>query len=210
MTYGEDLFAGGWDSRRHAPAAERNAAPIWGVLERWLPGRGTVLEVASGTGQHVAAFAPRSSGVIWQPSDPDPEMRASVDAHVSADRLTNVAPALPVDVTDVWPIESADAVVCVNLLHIAPWGATQGLFAGAARILPADGPLIIYGPFKRGGVHTADSNARFDGQLRIRDPAWGIRDLDEVTNVASANAMACAEVTEMPANNLTLVFRRSA
>jgi SAM-dependent methyltransferase len=208
MRYGDDVFSGNADPRRHAPAADRNAEPIRGVLARWLPNAGTVLEIASGTGQHAAHFAARAPNLTWQPSDPDAEMRASIDAHARAAGLGNVAPALALDVTQPWPIATADAVVCVNLLHIAPWAATAAVMAGAGTVLPAGGPLIVYGPFKRGGRHTAESNARFDDQLRMRDPAWGIRDLDDVAAEAEANGLARAEVTEMPANNLTVVFRR--
>lgn len=208
MSDADDTFSGDADARRHAPAADRNAGPIWTVLARWLPARGTVLEIASGTGQHAAAFARRAPGLRWQPSDPEAEMRASIDAYARADALTNVAPALALDVTDPWPVERADAVVCVNLLHIAPWAATEGLMAGAAAILPAGAPLIVYGPFKRGGRHTSESNARFDQQLRMREPAWGIRDLDDVAAEAEGNGLDLAEVNDMPANNLTVVFRR--
>jgi len=210
MRDGDDNLSSGGDPRRHAPAADRNAEPIWRVLARWLPDAGTVLEIASGTGQHAAHFAARASALTWQPSDADAEMRASVDARARAAGPSNVAPALALDVTRPWPIERADAVVCVNLLHIAPWAATENLMAGAARRLPAGGPLIVYGPFKRAGRHTAESNARFDDQLRMREPAWGIRDLDDVTGEAEANGLALAEVDDMPANNLTVVFRRSS
>ena len=207
MRDGDDLDPDGADPRRHAPAADRNAGPIWTVLERWLPARGTVLEIASGTGQHAATFAARAPSLTWQPSDPDAAMRASIDAYARAEGLTNVAPALALDVTRAWPIDAADAVICVNLLHIAPWAATEALIRGAARVLLAGGPLIVYGPFRRDGAHTADSNARFDQQLRMREPSWGIRDLGDVSAEAEANGLTLAEVADMPANNLTVVFR---
>jgi hypothetical protein len=192
----------------HSAPAERNTGAILAVLERVLPPRGKVLEIASGTGQHVVAFAARLQALDWQPSDIDAELRASVARRVAEAALPNVAPPVALDVTQrPWPLARADAVICSNMIHIAPWEATEGLFAGAGAILSANGPLVTYGPYKRGGEHTAPSNAAFDASLRERNPAWGVRDVDDVVDVAALHGFALAEVIEMPANNLTLVFR---
>jgi len=212
MSYGRDPFAGWGDRRCHAPAADRNLDPIWQVLARWLPESGTVLEVASGTGQHVVGFARRAPALTWQPTDPDPKMRASIDAHARVAGLTNVERARDLDVTAPvkhWPVTRCAAIVAVNLLHVAPWTVTRGLLAGAERVLAAGGPLIIYGPFKRGGKHTAESNARFDAVLQAEDDNRAVRDLDDVTAAAREHGLELAEVNEMPANNLTVVFVRS-
>lgn len=191
-----------------SPAAERNKDAILDVLRRVLPAAGSVLEIASGTGQHVVHFARTLPTHHWQPSDPDPEMRASIRAHVAAQTLGNVAEPLDLDVCETHsPSISADAVLCSNMIHIAPWAATEGLFAGASAILSPQGPLVTYGPYKRGGEHTAPSNAAFDASLRERNPAWGVRDVDHVVGVAALHGFALAELVEMPANNLTLVFR---
>ncbi|WP_029010801.1 DUF938 domain-containing protein [Azospirillum halopraeferens] len=197
------------DPRRHAPAAERNRDPILAILVRVLPPAGHVLEVAGGTGQHVVHFAAALPALIWQPSDPDEGARASIAARVADSGLANLRPPVALDATAApWPVERADAVVCINMIHIAPWAATLGLMAGAARILPPGGPLVLYGPYARGGRHTAPSNAAFDADLRARNPAWGVRDLDDVTAAAAAAGLDPADVVEMPANNLTVVFRR--
>ncbi|MBP2295705.1 DUF938 domain-containing protein [Azospirillum rugosum] len=195
------------DARKHAPATERNRAPILEVLRRVLPPQGLVLEVASGTGQHAVAFAEALPGLTWQPSDPDPGLRASVRGWSASVMLPNLRDPLDLDASAAdWPIDRADAVVCINMIHIAPWTAALGLFAGAARLLPVGAPLLLYGPFLRDGRHTAPSNAEFDASLRGRNPAWGVRDLGEVERAASAFTLA--EVVEMPANNLTVVLRR--
>ncbi len=196
------------DARRHAPATERNREPLLAVLRDVLPAAGLVLEVASGTGEHAAFFAPAFPSLEWQPSDPDPVARASIDAWAQASG-PNLRPALALDaaVPD-WPLDAADAILCVNMIHIAPWAAALGLLDGTARVLAPDGPLILYGPFRRGGAHTAPPNERFDAALRAQDPRWGIRDLDEVEREAAARGLALERVVEMPANNLTAVFRR--
>ena len=196
------------DVRRHAPATERNRAPVLEVLRRVLP-QGLVLEVASGTGQHAVAFAEALPGLTWQPSDPDPALRASARAWAAtaSAALPNLRDPLDLDAGAAdWPIDRADAVVCINMIHIAPWTAALGLFAGAARLLPAGAPLLLYGPFRRDGQHTAPSNAEFDASLKARNPAWGVRDLGAVER--AAGAFTLAEVVEMPANNLTVVLRR--
>ena len=198
------------DARLYAPAAARNRESILDVLRRHLPSRGLVLEVASGSGEHVAHFA-QSSGpdLIFQPSDPDRSARASIDAWASALHLGNIRPAIGLDVTsDRWPISYADVVLCINLIHIAPWSAAVGLMRGATGILPRGGVLFLYGPFRRTGRHTAPSNEAFDRDLRTRNPAWGVRDLEAVATLAGAHGFAQHVVEEMPANNLSVIFLR--
>jgi SAM-dependent methyltransferase len=195
------------DPRRVAPAAARNRDPILAVLRGVLPARGLVLEVASGTGEHCAHFAAALPGLEWQPTDLDDDNRASIDAWCAG--LPHVRPALALDATaSAWPVPRADAVVCINMIHIAPWAATPGLLHGAARLVPAGAPLVLYGPFRRAGVPTAPSNEEFDASLRARDPAWGLRALEDVGAEAVAAGFGPPEVVEMPANNLTVVFRR--
>jgi SAM-dependent methyltransferase len=199
------------DARRHAPATLRNREPILAALRRHLPARGTVLEVASGTGEHAAHFAAALPGLVFQPSDPDRESRASVDAWAAEAGLPNLRAALALDVAAPgWErlAGGADAVLCVNMAHIAPWAATEGLMRGAARLLPAGGVLCLYGPFRREGRHTAPSNADFDTELRAIDPAWGVRDLEAVAAEAAARGFAAPAIEQMPANNLFVAFRR--
>lgn len=200
------------DARRSAPAAMRNREPIHDILRVRLPGRGLVLEIASGTGEHVAFFAERSApDLVFQPSDPDAAARASIDAWVGGLQLANVRPAIALDASAAsWPIDKADAVLCINMIHISPWEATIGLVAGAARILPPNGLLYLYGPFRRGGQHTAPSNAAFDDDLRRRNPAWGVRNLETVADAAAACGFRPPEVFAMPANNLSVLFRRKS
>ncbi len=196
--------------RRVAASSERNRDPILAVLKRVLPAAGTVLEVASGTGQHAAYFAPRFPRLIWQPSDPDPEMRASIAAWAAGTGDANLKPPLDLDVWSAsWPVDSADAVVAVNMIHIAPWAACEGLLAGAGRLLDSGGILYLYGPFHVGGRPTAPSNATFDESLRRRNPEWGVRDVDAVAAAAAAHGLELTETVEMPANNLSVVFRRA-
>ncbi len=195
--------------RRQAPAAARNRDPILEVLRRHLPAEGLVLEIASGSGEHALHFAEGLPGLVFQPSDPDPVARASIDDWASTAGLDNLRPAILLDATSQsWPIERADAVVCLNMIHIAPWQAAVGLIAGAARLLPRDGVLYLYGPYRREGRATAPSNEAFDRDLRRRNPAWGVRDLEAVTAQAEAQGLAPPEIVEMPANNLSLVFVR--
>ncbi len=194
---------------RHAPATERNRGPILEVLRRVLPSEGRVLEVASGTGEHAAYFAPQLAPRLWQPSDPDPDLRRSIAAHARLAACETLEPPLALDACDPdWPVTEAAAVVCINMIHIAPYAAAEGLVAGAGRLLAPGGVLYLYGPFKRDGQHTAPSNAAFDQSLREQDPAWGIRDLEAVAELAAAAGFGPAEAIEMPANNLSLVFRR--
>lgn len=194
-----------------APSAERNKGPILDVLARVLPARGTVLEIGSGTGQHVTHFAKALPALTFQPSEMDPARHASIAAWIRDEGLRNVKPPLAFDVaTPPWPVREADAIVCINVIHISPWEATVGLMRGAGEVLPVGGVLVTYGPYKRGGVHTAPSNEEFDASLRSRDPRWGVRDLDEVAAVAQTAGLSLVEIVSMPANNLTLVFRRVA
>ncbi len=197
-------------ARLKAPAAARNRQPILDVLRQHLPPRGLVLEVASGTGEHVVHFAQACPALIFQPSDPDPASRASIDAWSAMLGLANVRPAVMLDVTAAsWPVEAADILVCINMVHISPWAAAEGLMRGAGRLLPPGGVLYLYGPYKRGGRHTAPSNATFDAGLRAQNPAWGVRDLEAVAALAAAHGFGEPVVVEMPANNLSLVFGRA-
>ncbi|RAI60866.1 DUF938 domain-containing protein [Roseicella frigidaeris] len=199
------------NARRHAPATQRNRDPILAVLRRVLPARGLVLEVSSGTGEHAVHVAAALPGLVWQPSDPDPAARASIAAWAGEARLPNLRPPLALDAAAPdWPLDRADAVVCINMLHIAPWAAGLGLLRGAARLLPTGGPLILYGPYRQGGRHTAPSNAAFDASLRAQDPDWGLRDLEAVAEAAAAAGFGAPEIIAMPANNLALTFRRAA
>jgi SAM-dependent methyltransferase len=196
------------DARRYAPATQRNREPILAVLRRVLPAAGTVLEVASGSGEHTAFFARALPALRWQPSDVDAKARASVAAWCGG--VPNVAAPLALDTTgDPWPIARADAMVCVNMVHIAPWTACEGLMRGAATILAPGGVLYLYGPYRLDGRHTAPSNAAFDEGLRAQDPAWGVRDLETVVACAAARGLAFVERVEMPANNQSVVFRRA-
>lgn len=198
------------DPRRYAPATQRNRVPLLEALSRLLPGSGTVLEIASGTGEHAVWFAQQLRPLIWQPSDPDPNMRQSIAAHADLARLPSLKPALDLDVTaSDWPLDRADAIVCINMIHIAPWAATEGLMAGAGRVLREGGRLVLYGPYRRDGAHTAPSNASFDASLRSQNPAWGVRDLEAVTEEAARHGLAPHEVVPMPANNFCVVFART-
>jgi SAM-dependent methyltransferase len=194
--------------KRYAPATERNRAPIAAVLGEVLPERGTVLEVASGTGEHAAYFAGLFPHLLWQPSDPDPAALASIRAWREEAGPANLLEPLRLDAAAAdWPPDGAEAVLCVNMVHISPWAATLGLLRGAGRLLPAGGPLIVYGPYRRAGVATAPSNEAFDLSLRARNPQWGLRRLEDVAAAAQAEGLALERVVEMPAHNVTAVFR---
>ncbi len=189
-------------------AAERNKQPILDVLRSILPADGLVLEIASGTGQHVVHFAANMPGLAWQPSDVDADSHAMLEHRIDRAQLKNIRAPITLDVRESpWPISQADGVVCINMIHIAPWTATVELCRGARSVLRVDGPLYLYGPFRRSGGHTAPSNAAFDASLRQRDPEWGVRDLDDVTRVAAENGFRLDSVIPMPANNLSVVFR---
>jgi len=195
-----------------SPAAQRNKRPICEVLQRCLPEQGTVLEVASGGGEHVVHFAERFPRLQWQPSDTNADALASIRAWCAAAKLPNIAKPLALDVRSIpWPVQHADAVVNINMIHISAWECCQALFAGAAAILPVEGLLYLYGPFSIDGRHTSPSNADFHASLRARDPSWGVRDLREVAKLAAEHGFDAPKIVQMPANNLSVVFiRRSA
>ena len=198
------------DPRIYRPHVARNRDPILDVLRRVLPARGLVLEVASGSGEHAAYIAERLPALLWQPTDPDPQALVSIAAHRAAAALPNLLPPLQLDVhSQRWPVDRADTVICNNMIHIAPWSACEGLIAGATRVLLAGGILYLYGPYKIDGRHTAPSNAAFDADLRARNPQWGVRDLGEVQALADRHGFALAETVPMPANNLSVIFRRN-
>ena len=197
--------------RRSAPAALRNRDYIADVLVDWLPQRGLVLEVASGTGEHVVHFAERFSNLEWQPSDMNEDALASIAAWRSEAGLDNVRAPLAIDVmTRGWPIDRANALLSINMVHISPWAAALGLLDGAARLLPQGGPLILYGPWLKDDIDTAPSNLAFDADLKRRDPAWGLRRVEEFAAEADRRGFALAETRPMPANNQMLLFRRHA
>lgn len=202
------------DARAHAPATARNREPILAVLERLLPaaeGPKRVLEIASGTGEHAAFFAARLPHLRWQPSDVDAAALESIGAwRESTGPLDNLAAPIRLDVTAAWPegVGAVDVVFSANMIHIAPWEACLSLFRGASEVVVPGGVLVLYGPFAEGGRHTAPSNEAFDASLRARDARWGVRDLDDVRRVAEAAGFVLEARHDMPANNLTLVFRR--
>ncbi|MHC2018141.1 DUF938 domain-containing protein [Methylobacterium sp. CM6247] len=192
-----------------SPAAARNAAPIAEVLERVFPPSGLVLEIASGSGEHVVHFARALPALDWQPSDPNEVARRSIVAHAHASGLANIRSPLAIDaIRQPWPVPRVDAVVAINMIHIAPWDATIGLMAGAEAALAGGGVLYLYGPFREHGAHTASSNATFDDSLRARNASWGVRDIEAVVAAAKAHDLHLAERITMPANNLSLIFRR--
>ena len=198
----------GSDARRSAPAAVRNREPIAQVLGDWLPGSGLVLEVASGTGEHVVHFAGRFPDLQWQPSELDSGALASIRAWRQSAGLANVLEPIAIDVSSgEWPIERADAVLSINMVHISPWQSALGLLDGAARLLPAGGPLILYGPWIASGVETAPSNLQFDADLKRRDARWGLRHVEEFAAEARARGFSLVEERAMPANNRMLLFR---
>jgi SAM-dependent methyltransferase len=197
------------DPRLYHVHVARNRAPILDVLKRVLPPAGLVVEVASGSGEHAAFFAAGLPSLSWQPTDPDARALASIAAHRADADIPNLLPPLHLDTTALqWPVARADAVVCNNMIHIAPRAVSEGLMAGAGRIAPPGGVLYLYGPYKIGGRHTAPSNADFDAWLRGQNAEWGVRDLADVTKLAARHGFALAEKVEMPANNLSVVFRR--
>lgn len=193
-----------------SPAVARNAGPIVEVLKRVLPRGGLALEIASGSGEHAVHFARAMPALDWQPSDPDEAARRSIDAHARASGLSNIRSPLAIDAARrPWPVLRADAVIAINMIHIAPWNATTGLMAGAGATLPEDGVLYLYGPFRERGAHTAASNAAFDDSLRARNASWGVRDIEAVAAAAGARGLRLAERVAMPANNLSLIFRKA-
>jgi hypothetical protein len=201
---------GAGDPRRSAPHVARNAGPIAEVLREVLPERGLVLEVASGSGEHVVHFARAFPKLLWQPSDPEPAALRSIEAWRVEAGLFNLLPAIPLDARAAqWPVAKADAILCINMVHISPWAATLGLLRGAGRLLAAGAPLYLYGAYRQAGVATAPSNEAFDASLRARNPDWGLRDLEEVAAEADRAGFTLENVFEMPANNLSVVFRKA-
>ncbi|WP_082851413.1 DUF938 domain-containing protein [Erythrobacter sp. HI0063] len=196
--------------KRHAPATARNAEPLANVLASELPEKGLVLEIASGTGEHAVFLARRFPQLRWQPSDRDEGALDSIRAWASEAALENIADPILLDTASIeWPIEHADALLCVNMVHISPWEATEGLFAGAAEVLGRGAPLILYGPFIEDGVETAASNLAFDRSLKDRDSRWGLRRLDDLDRLAAKHRFVRTERHAMPANNLVLVYRQT-
>jgi hypothetical protein len=203
------------DSRRFAAATDRNRQPILDVLRRFVGPGSRVLEIASGSGQHAIFLAPELGVAVWQPTDPDPSARASIDAWRLQANVANVLPAIDLDVTaKPWPevlqdpANAPNAIICANMIHISPWETCLAMLEGAGSLLGPQGVLYLYGPYKRDGRHTAPSNEAFDESLRARNPAWGVRDLGDVTRAANAAGLELVEVVPMPANNLSVVFRR--
>jgi SAM-dependent methyltransferase len=201
------------DERQYAPATERNREPILAVLQEVLPARGRVLEVASGTGQHAVFFARALPGLTWQPTDVDPDALRSIEAWRRAEALPNVLAPVTLDVLrEPWPPALQgpyDALLCINMVHISPWEATQALLRGAARVLAPGGKLALYGPYLVEGRETAPSNLVFDASLRSRNPAWGVRALEAVLAEGTEHGLVCERVVDMPSNNLTVVLERA-
>ncbi|MEA3029011.1 MAG: hypothetical protein QOG13_336 [Sphingomonadales bacterium] len=197
------------DHRRSAPHVARNAGPIADVLRGVLPARGLALEIASGSGEHILHFARAFPQLRWQPSDPDPAALRSIEAWREEAGPPNLLPALALDVrADDWPVAAADAILCINMVHISPWAATAGLMRGAGALLAAGAPLYLYGAYRQAGVATAPSNEAFDASLRARDPDWGLRNLEDVVAEAERNGLRLDAVIPMPANNLSVLFRK--
>ncbi len=197
------------DRRLEYPATARNRDAILDVLRGVLPASGSVLEIASGSGEHVVHFARAFPDLTFQPSDPEDAALQSIAAWTKDSGLKNIRPPVMLDAASgQWPAHAADAILCINMIHIAPWRASEGLFRGAARLLRAGAPLYLYGPYRRADVVTAPSNEAFDESLRSRNPEWGLRDLEAVAALAQDNGFSGPAITEMPANNLSVVFRR--
>jgi hypothetical protein len=200
----------GSEARRHAPATLRNRDAIAQVLHAVLPKTGMMLEIASGSGEHVVHFAQTFPNLQWQPSDCEPSALRSIMAWTADAGLANVLPPVPIDVEQAeWPVRQADAILCINMVHISPWTATLALLRQAALLLPSGAPLYLYGPFVRDDVMTADSNLAFDASLKARNPDWGLRDVADIDGAAAACGFVRGELIEMPANNLSLVYRRA-
>jgi hypothetical protein len=199
------------EAKRFAPATVRNRDAIAAVLAEVLPQTGAVLEIASGTGEHIVHFAGIFSKLSWQPSDQEAAGLASISAWTAESGLSNIRQPVRIDASEgEWPAVAANAILCINMLHIAPWTAAQGLFAGAARLLSTGEPLYLYGPFREVGVPTAESNETFDASLKSRNPTWGLRQLEDVVALAEKNGLELERRIGMPANNLSLVFRRKS
>lgn len=198
------------DYRRSAPHVARNAGPIEEVLKHVLPAGGLVLEVASGSGEHIVHFARAFPKLLWQPSDPEPAAIRSIEAWRAEMGLFNLLPAVSLDARAAdWPVAQADAMLCINMVHISPWSATVGLMRGAGRLLQEGAPLYLYGAYRQAGVETAPSNEAFDADLKARNPEWGVRALEDVVAEAERRGFRLERVTPMPANNLSVVFRKA-
>lgn len=198
------------DAKQHAPATLRNREPIAEVLARELPASGTVLEIAAGTGEHAVFFAGMFPGLAWQPTDPSDEALASIAAHRADYPGDNLAAPLLLDaaVPEGWPVAAAGAIVCINMVHISPWEATQGLFRGAAQVLGSTGgPLILYGPYIEQGIETAPSNLDFNASLKARNSLWGLREAEALDELAARHGMTRSARHALPANNIILVYR---
>lgn len=205
-------LSGEWgaQAKKHAPATARNRDAIAAVLTRELPRSGTVLEIASGSGEHILHFAKLLPALYWQPSDPDPACRASIAAWMKENPRPNVADPVDLDASaEQWPVDNVAAILCINMIHISPWAATRGLLAGAGRLLAPGAPLYLYGPFHMAGRATAPSNQAFDQSLRSRNLQWGLRNLEEVENEALSHGLARTETIDMPANNISVIFRKT-
>ena len=197
------------DYRQYAPASERNSKPILSVLQNILPQSGLLLEIASGSGQHAAYFAPYFPGLTWQPSEPDADSRASITSWIKHIKAENINMPIDLDVTSFpWPISEADVIFSSNMIHITRWKCCLALMAGAGQILKPQGVLILYGPFLMDGKKTALSNIQFDNSLKKRNPDWGIRNLKKVYAAARDYGLACSEIFEMPANNLMVILKK--
>jgi len=197
------------DLRLQAPAAQRNRDLIADVLTKWLKPTGLILEIASGSGEHCLRFAERFPGAILQPSDPSPRARKSIDAWAQSSGLGNIKPALDLDASLAdWPIQHADAMICINMIHISPWEATLGLFKGAGKYLASGGTLVTYGPYMRGSEHTSEGNRSFDRDLRAENPQWGIRSIETLAETAKNNDLILTDIVDMPSNNFCLIFHK--
>jgi len=197
------------DARKSAPHVARNAGHIIDVLRGVLPDQGTVLEVASGSGEHALAFARAFPHLLWQPTDADAVALGSVEAWRTAQGAPNLLAPVHLDAAaSAWPVEEAQAILCINMVHISPWSATEGLMRGAGRLLASGGPLYLYGAYRQQGVETAPSNDAFDRSLKERNPDWGVRDLEDVVAEAERHGLVLEALVPMPANNLSVVFRR--
>lgn len=197
------------DGRLFAAATQRNREPILSVLKHYLPKKGLVLEIASGTGEHGSYFAPRFPNLTWQPSDANEDMHPSITAWADAEAPMMKSPLTLDARNETWPIDQADAIVCINMIHISPWESCLGLMAGAGRILDDGGVLYLYGPYKIKNEHYAESNAAFDQGLQTQNPDWGVRNLEDVIEAASNQGLQFQKTVEMPANNLSVIFAKN-
>nr|WP_321445958.1 DUF938 domain-containing protein [uncultured Cohaesibacter sp.] len=198
------------DAKLTSPSSMRNRDPILGVLRDHFPAKGLVLEIASGSGEHVVHFASHLPGLVWQPTDPSSEARQSIAARLAEADMDSILPPIDLDASTAdWPVETADAILAINMVHISPWASSEGLLAGAGRLLPKGAPLVLYGPYRQEGRDFVESNAAFDASLKARNPLWGIRQLEDVVACAKTYGLALDAVIDMPANNLSVIFRRA-